>query len=370
MSRKQGIFFKETKHIRKSGKRRYEIDVSTVKGRYKILKQSTNYDWILALYIGLRSGLLTENQVKNAKNIKKRYGVQIEKTKRGFCLYDNNKLLKISTDYDFISILYNKYINKELTINEVKQIKKKDIISFKKNICKPKTLKTYPIFNLQGKTEKEIYYLSGIYYIRNCLNNKIYIGQSIHIGKRFEQHLYNLTNQKETKHLQNSWNKYGAHNFEFGIICEANIDMLSNLEEYYITYVYQSFKRENGYNIKMGGDNGYILEIRINPELQKDIIEMYYNDISINKIAKKYNTQTLVIREILVQNNCILPGSRHRTDINTNDLIKDYNNGISRNQLSIKYNCSLDTINTRLKKCNLHIFPLQFNVSKLNKVWL
>lgn len=375
MSYKQGIIFKETNHIRKSGKRRYEIDIGAKKGRYKILKQSTDYNWILALYIGLRSGLLTENEVKNAKNIKckhriqikHKYGVQIEHKSKGYYLYDGDELLKVSTIYDFIILLYNKYIHKELTADEIKKIKKSDIIPKKKknNIYVPKSFKTQPVFNLGGKTPSDILYLSGIYYIRNRLNNKIYIGLSIHIGLRFEEHLYDLSNNNDSKHLQNSWNKYGPHNFEFGIICLASEDRLSDLEKYYITYIYESFKRENGYNIKKGGREGYLLDIRTDTDLQKDVFEMFENSISINKIAQKYNVNTRIIREILAQKGYELPGNNHRHDINTNDLIKDYNNGMSRTQLTKKYDCSLETINHRFKKSNLHIHPLK-NRRKIN----
>lgn len=375
MSYKQGIIFKETNHIRKSGKRRYEIDIGVKKGRYKILKQSTDYNWILALYIGLRSGLLTENEVKNAKNIKRkhgiqikhRYGVQVEHKSKGYYLYDGDELLKVSTIYDFIILLYNKYIHKELTADEIKKIKKSDIIPKKKknNIYVPKSFNTQPVFNLGGKTPSDILYLSGIYYIRNRLNNKIYIGLSIHIGLRFEEHLYDLSNNNDSKHLQNSWNKYGPHNFEFGIICLASEDRLSDLEEYYITYIYESFKRENGYNIQKGGRKGYLLDIRTDTDLQKDIFKMFENSISINKIAQKYNVRTRVIREILVQKGYELPGNNHRHDINTNDLIKDYNNGMSKTQLMKKYDCSLDTINYRFKKSNLHIYPSK-NRRKIN----
>ncbi len=60
---------------------------------------------------------------------------------------------------------------------------------------------------------------SGIYNIRNKISNKIYIGSTINIYKREQQHknLLNKNNHKN-KILQNAFNKYGKENFQFEII--------------------------------------------------------------------------------------------------------------------------------------------------------
>jgi len=59
----------------------------------------------------------------------------------------------------------------------------------------------------------------GIYIIRNLVNNKIYIGSSVNIKRRFSQHKSTLRhNTHRNKHLQNAWNKYGEINFEFVIL--------------------------------------------------------------------------------------------------------------------------------------------------------
>jgi len=65
--------------------------------------------------------------------------------------------------------------------------------------------------------------MSGIYQIRNCLNNKIYIGSSNNLRKRFIKHKSRLNrNEHRNPHLQSSWNKYGEDNFSFEIllVCE------------------------------------------------------------------------------------------------------------------------------------------------------
>ena len=53
----------------------------------------------------------------------------------------------------------------------------------------------------------------GIYCIRNKINNKYYIGQSIDIKNRWKEHKYNLRHNKHVNNkLQNAWNKYGEKN--------------------------------------------------------------------------------------------------------------------------------------------------------------
>src|SRR6476620_11859536 len=60
----------------------------------------------------------------------------------------------------------------------------------------------------------------GIYQIRNLINDKRYVGStSTSFARRWQQHLNLLLQGKHhCKHLQNSWNKYGAEAFAYEII--------------------------------------------------------------------------------------------------------------------------------------------------------
>ena len=61
--------------------------------------------------------------------------------------------------------------------------------------------------------------VSGIYCIENKINNKKYIGQSIDIDRRWQEHKNELNrNAHANQYLQNAWNKYDAFNFDFYII--------------------------------------------------------------------------------------------------------------------------------------------------------
>lgn len=98
----------------------------------------------------------------------------------------------------------------------------------------------------------------GIYFISNLVNNKIYVGQSISIEKRWVHHKWKLReNNHENIKLQNAWNKYGEENFEFSIVCECEEKQLNTLEQYYILNL-ESYLPNVGYNITLGGDGLFV----------------------------------------------------------------------------------------------------------------
>lgn len=94
--------------------------------------------------------------------------------------------------------------------------------------------------------------ICGIYMIKNKINGKAYVGQAIDVHGRWKKHIYALSNQYHyNKHLQRSWNKYGADNFEFSIIEECNEYELNTKEIYWIA---KNNSFYNGYNQTKGGD--------------------------------------------------------------------------------------------------------------------
>lgn len=96
--------------------------------------------------------------------------------------------------------------------------------------------------------------ICGIYKITNLVNSKVYIGKSVDIYKRWSVHRSLLDCDKHYNgHLQHAWNKYGADNFIFEILCTASIDQLDNLEKEYIQH-YNSTSAQYGYNKTNGGD--------------------------------------------------------------------------------------------------------------------
>jgi group I intron endonuclease len=77
--------------------------------------------------------------------------------------------------------------------------------------------------------------ICGIYAIKNIFTNKIYIGQSINIYKRWKVHEKDLiSNKHANKKLQNSFNKYGKEKFQYLILEECVLEELNLKEQEWI----------------------------------------------------------------------------------------------------------------------------------------
>ena len=77
--------------------------------------------------------------------------------------------------------------------------------------------------------------ISGIYCIINIKNSKKYIGSSKNIRQRLWVHRAELRHNKhENSHLQNAWNKYGEHNFDYYILEKCEESLLLEKEQLYI----------------------------------------------------------------------------------------------------------------------------------------
>lgn len=96
---------------------------------------------------------------------------------------------------------------------------------------------------------------TGIYFIKNVLTGKLYIGKSKNIKARLINHRTKLNcNIHKNNHLQSSWNLYGKENFAFGILEECEHSLLDEREKFYI--ITNNSVSPNGYNLTYGGDGG------------------------------------------------------------------------------------------------------------------
>lgn len=133
--------------------------------------------------------------------------------------------------------------------------------------------------------------VSGVYCIFNIVNEKIYIGSSIHIYERWQQHKYFLKNNIHyNKHLQAAWNKYGEENFKFEIIEIINTDEenLLEVEQIWMDY-YSSYDASKGYNISAyaEGAGGYI----VSEETKEKIRNWHTGRKSTEETKKKLSEQ-------------------------------------------------------------------------------
>ena len=96
--------------------------------------------------------------------------------------------------------------------------------------------------------------MAYIYKIVNDINNKVYIGQTIDIEKRWYKHRY-LASSGFDRHLYNAMRKYGIDNFHIEVIEECPEEELDEREKHWIQQ-YNSTDRNYGYNKSFGGEGG------------------------------------------------------------------------------------------------------------------
>lgn len=95
-----------------------------------------------------------------------------------------------------------------------------------------------------------------IYVIRNIVNGKVYIGQTVrNFNERKKGHLSKLRrNVHDNIYLQSAFNKYGEFNMKFEILELCDYDNSDEREVYWINQ-YNSCDRLYGYNLESGGKN-------------------------------------------------------------------------------------------------------------------
>lgn len=119
----------------------------------------------------------------------------------------------------------------------------------------------------------------GIYCWENKINGKKYIGQSVNIERRKQQHIYGMGKYK-TK-ISQALYKYGLNNFNFIVLEETDIEHLNEKENYWINF-YNSIN--NGYNITSMENNECTIVGEYNPNTSltnTDVLEIR-NRIFIN----------------------------------------------------------------------------------------
>lgn len=105
---------------------------------------------------------------------------------------------------------------------------------------------------------------SGIYVIKNIVNNKVYVGKSVNIYIRIKNHITALNTQSlnENRHLINSWHKYGRNSFTYYVAEYVNEDdkikldlILKELELKWFIKL-ESLNPNKGYNMRCDSESG------------------------------------------------------------------------------------------------------------------
>lgn len=127
---------------------------------------------------------------------------------------------------------------------------------------------------------------SGVYIIRNNINNKAYVGSSVNIDNRLKVHLVDLLQQKHHNvHLQRAFTKYGEDAFTFTYLIVCSECMSRYYEQEYIRKHFDSL-----YNISQS-------VISINEEDRSRIanrVKVWYCQLTAReRSAMCYPTKTL-----------------------------------------------------------------------------
>ena len=140
-----------------------------------------------------------------------------------------------------------------------------------------------------------------IYIIRNKINNKVYIGQTVNLKQRIQQYKTAVKKEYTNQIIFKAMQKYGFNNFEFSIL-ESQVENYDEKEQYWIQY-YNSLV-PNGYNVAPGGQgvgNGVLApgsSIKDSNILSNLIDDIITSEKSLIKLAEEYHISYGVINEI------------------------------------------------------------------------
>lgn len=181
----------------------------------------------------------------------------------------------------------------------------------------------------------------GIYMIKNLSNNKVYIGQSIDINRRWNDHKAKLENNNhENSHLQESYNKYGKDSFEYSIICQCLKEELNDKEKYYIKK-YKSYDNKYGYNLTKGGE------------------QYEFNDETIDKMRKSHKNEYVSVMQF----------SKDKKFIDTFDSLSEASRAVNGSPSGVR-NCANTFSNNsgKSKTYKGYLWVYEKDIEKFNNI--
>jgi group I intron endonuclease len=85
---------------------------------------------------------------------------------------------------------------------------------------------------------------AGIYQIRNSITNQFYVGSSVNLAERKNNHIKKLRrNIHDNIHLQRAWNKYGENSFVFERLEILTASELESREQHYLDLWWDNSQR-------------------------------------------------------------------------------------------------------------------------------
>lgn len=225
----------------------------------------------------------------------------------------------------------------------------------------------------------------GVYKITNIINNKVYIGQSVNIEKRWREHKYAFNRGDHSNiQFQRAWVKYGEDNFRFEVIEECSVDSLNDRESFYILK-FQSTNPQYGYNRTFGGESPkmteeykkYISKLsqfnnsKFTKEQIRRIKMCLYLGIDRKEIMKEFGINRSSITTIVTTqcfeyvipeiNEAIKNMDNDYKEYRTNLILEEYNKGYSVSQIVKNIGFSSGIVERVLYK---HTNSVQENLEK------
>lgn len=205
----------------------------------------------------------------------------------------------------------------------------------------------------------------GIYKITNIKSNKVYIGETMDIRRRWKEHIDNLDNNIHHSYkLQQDWNKYGADCFEFKILSVLD-ESVTNYIDKYILMIYEEkyISKYNsiatGYNVEhtiekvLNGDKT-IFNRKKDEAMLKQYIDKIDNDMIIDyggliyvidiftlkDLEKELKMDNKKLRKLMLQERIIYKDDKKyilADDYKNNtDIFLDDNSSIGKMKLNLE----------------------------------
>lgn len=219
---------------------------------------------------------------------------------------------------------------------------------------------------------------SGIYWIANKINNKLYIGSAANLKKRWGTHKHSLKQNKHKNiHLQNAWNTYGPRAFAFEIKLYCDKNNLLFYEQLFLNRYFDSCV--NCYNINpvAGSNLGKPLSTETRQKISNALVgkpislerreNMSRAKIGIKRkafsdehkrnisVAKQGSVPSVENRKKSSEANSGSGNPAYRHDLDNDKILIDYKNGMSLRTIAKKYNTDKDVIKRRLLMVNNEI---------------
>ena len=215
--------------------------------------------------------------------------------------------------------------------------------------------------------------IKGIYIIKNIENNRVYVGETLDVVRRWTEHLQNLHDGKHNnKELQKDFNIFGKGVFEFYV--ETFVDESINYNQTYIKILLLLLERKTINKYKQDGYTLYNMEdslyrvldgskniynglkvldketirsivVNINNKLKQDLC-MVGNVL----YADTYKLKELYSKHQLIENNILLKVKGNKYKLNT-EIVSDDDIIEGNTYSTYKINSSARTSIERFLEC-------------------